>query len=205
MARMERREKGCSWLQSGGLSLGKCRDIMRQRWGSGAGLGALCLSLSLSVSGIRGEMVVALVLGCCCEENSLPLQSFGLHCFSLPRLGLCSQERPLNWDLFHTGSHWEGPSPSAWVPQGKPSTPNSSSWREHPPRLVGGQLSLPSPLFSAAAEAFLLHFNSHVHPTPCDRARASEILLHFVATQVCSPLQFQLATPRFLLQHPEWN
>lgn len=119
----------------------------------GWGWGSLSLSvfLCLSVSGIRGEMVMALVLGCCCGENSLPLQSFDLHCFSLRWLGLCSQERLLNWDLFHTGSRWEGPSPSAWVPREKPSTLNSSSQGDHPPLLLGGQLPLPSPLFSDAA------------------------------------------------------
>lgn len=120
--------KGCSWLQplswevtlvaGWGFLLESAERLQDLAGGQGLSSALSCL-LSWAIG---GEMVVLLLVDFCCGENLLPLWSFVLHCFSLLWVSLCSQELPLNWDLFYTLSHWEGPSPSAQVLQGKPST-----------------------------------------------------------------------------------
>lgn len=139
------------------------------------------------------------------QGNSLPLWTF---CPS--QLLLIVGERLLARAAVELGplnarSHWKGLSLSAQVPQGETQHLKPLPlWREHLPAVAAQPLCF-LPLF----QDYVLHFN----PTPCVCPDTPQLLIwlwsfcYTLPPWVCSPLLFQPAPPRFLLQSiscPRW-
>lgn len=129
--------------------------------------------------GVKGWAQLSLTLGigggmvCAFGARLLLPRGFAATAEFRPSLLLLTVGEPLlarvviEVGLFNTEPHWEGPSPSTWVPQGKPGTPTPSpSPKGASPGclqqlLAGAQLPLPSPTIFCHCFRFLLHFVCH--------------------------------------------